>query len=72
MNVTLPGSYEGHHHAANRLAEAIGEALRSVSPTPTPDADDALDAAVGGSEADVYWASAVFLSEWRSDAHLLD
>ena len=72
MNVTLPGSYEGHHFAAGRLADAIGEALRDGAQATAPLSDDALDATVGGTESDVYWASAVFLADWRSDAHRPD
>ena len=73
MNVALPGSYEGHHAAAARLAEAIDEAVRA-----TLDLDggflldDDLDTVAGGqADAEVYWASADFLRDWRTDADSL-
>ena len=64
MNTVLPGSTEGHHAEAERLAEALREAARATRSLGDPD----LDAVVGGLGApDVYWASAAFLEDWRLD-----
>ena len=74
MNVTLPGSTEGHHTAAARLAEAIQEAVcASLGVDGGNLHDDAFDTVVGGRLApdEVYWASAGFLADWRTDGDLL-
>ena len=64
MNTVLPGSTEGHHTEAERLAEALREAAIATCALNDPD----LDAVVGGlGEPDVYWASAAFLQDWRLD-----
>ena len=66
MTTPLSGSYQGHHAAARRLADAIREAALA-----TMDLDDeALEAVAGGATGidEVYWASADFIADWRADA----